>query len=515
MDTGPLTLVICGASGDLTARKLVPSLYQLARKQRMPQELQIVGVARTAFADDAFRDRMAASVREFSADEWDEASWKAFAPRLFYVAGDAAKPGGLDTLRTWLRQHEGTENKPGSAASPGRRLFYLAVSPHLYPDIVTQLGESGLSREAPPAEPRSGERNSVSGWPRLVVEKPFGKDLASARSLNQVVRKHFREDQVYRIDHYLGKETVQNILVFRFANTLFEPLWNYNYIDHVQITVSETVAVGSRGDYYDKAGVLRDMFQNHLLQLLTLVGMEAPARFAADPLRNEKIKVLDAIPVMSSEEAARSAVTGQYAGYRQEKGVAADSRTPTYAAVQLGIDNWRWRGVPFFLRSGKALAGRLSEIVIQFRCPPHLMFPLPPGATLECNRLAMCIQPDEGIHLNFQSKVPDQGMVLAPADLEFHYRSRYRDTPIPEAYERLLQDALHGDAALFMRSDEIERAWEIMDPLIAVVEHPETVPGTPLPQEYAVGSDGPACADEFLARSGRSWLSLCHHPKKQ
>jgi glucose-6-phosphate 1-dehydrogenase len=507
MDTGPLTVVICGASGDLTARKLVPSLYQLARKGRLPPEVQIVGVARTPFSDDAFRDKMAAAVKEFTKEsDRDEASWRVFAPRLFYAAGDAARPGGLDGLKTWLRQHEG--------GKPGRRLFYLAVAPQLYPDIVTQLGEMGLSREAPPAEPKAGERNAASGWPRLVIEKPFGRDLASARSLNQVVRAHFREDQVFRIDHYLGKETVQNILVFRFANTLFEPLWNYNYIDHVQITVSEEVPVGSRGDYYDKAGVLRDMFQNHLLQLLALVGMEAPARFAADPLRNEKIKVLDAIPILSPEEAAKSVVTGQYAGYHQEKGVAPDSRTPTYAAVQLAIDNWRWRGVPFFLRSGKALAQRLSEIVIQFRCPPHLMFPLPPGTTLQCNRLSLCIQPDEGIHLNFQSKVPDQGMVLAPADLEFHYRSRYRDMAIPEAYERLLQDALHGDAALFMRSDEIERAWEILDPLIAVVEHPETVPGAPLPQEYPVGSEGPECADAFLAQTGRSWLSLCHHPKK-
>jgi glucose-6-phosphate 1-dehydrogenase len=237
--------------------------------------------------------------------------------------------------------------------------------------------------------------------------------------------------------------------------------------------------------------------------------MEAPARFAADPLRNEKVKVLDAVPIYPAEEAARHIVTGRYEGYLREKGVAPDSRTPTYAAVELAIDNWRWRGVPFFLRSGKALSHRLSEVIIQFRCPPHLMFPLPPGATLQCNRLSMCIQPDEGIHLNFQSKVPDEGMVLRPADLQFHYRDAYREKPIPEAYERLLQDAMHGDAALFMRSDEIERAWEIMDPIIAATERPDA----PQPEEYAVGSEGPACADAFLADSGRQWLSLCHHKK--
>ena len=280
-----------------------------------------------------------------------------------------------------------------------------------------------------------------------------------------MVQTHFREEQIYRIDHYLGKETVQNILVFRFANTLFEPLWNNNYIDHVQITASETVPVGSRGEYYDNSGVLRDMFQNHLLQLLTLVAMEAPARFAADPLRNEKVKVLDAIPIYSQDEAAEHIVTGQYKGYLNEEGVLKESRTPTFAAIELNIDNWRWRGVPFFLRSGKALKDRVSEVVIQFRCPPHLMFPLPPGVTLQCNRLAICVQPDEGIHLFFQTKVPDrETMLLKPSDMEFHYKNAYPDAPIPEAYERLLQDAIHGDASLFMRADEMDKAWEIMDP---------------------------------------------------
>jgi glucose-6-phosphate 1-dehydrogenase len=489
MDHGPLTLIIFGASGDLTARKLVPSLFRLDRKKRLPAELRIVGVARSPFTDDAFREKMAGAIREFAAGDWSDPAWQSFAPRLFYVAGDAAKPGGLDALQGWLKKAEGDR--------ASRRLYYLAVAPTLYVAIANQLGQKGMSGEGP-----------EGAWRRLIIEKPFGHDLASARELNQVLRAHFRENQIYRIDHYLGKETVQNLLVFRFANTLFEPLWNTNYIDHVQIMVDESVTVEGRGDYYDKAGVLRDMFQNHLLQLLTLVAMEAPARYAADPLRNEKVKVLDAVTVATPKEAECQVVVGQYAGYRREKGVAADSRTPTYAAIKLAVDNWRWRGVPFYLRSGKALKRRASEVVIQFRCPPHLMFPLPPGATLQCNRLGICVQPDEGIHLDFQSKVPDQeGMVLRPAELQFHYRDAYADLPIPESYERLLQDALNGDASLFMRSDEIERAWEIVDPLLAALERPDAPP----PEEYPVGSAGPPCAAEFLRRDGREWLSLCQH----
>jgi glucose-6-phosphate 1-dehydrogenase len=499
MAGSPLTVVIFGASGDLTRRKLIPSLYSLDRKGRLPAELRIVGVARSPMDDDAFRGRVKEGAREFARAGWDEASWDAFARRLAYAAGDAAQAGGLEALRERLREFEGDSGGPGVPPGGARRLFYLAVGPDLYAGIAHALAEVGLNR--------AGE----GGWCRLVIEKPFGKDLASAKALNRRLAEVFPEDETYRIDHYLGKETVQNILVFRFANTLFEPIWNYNYIDHVQITVSESVRVGDRGAYYDSAGVLRDMFQNHLLQVLTLVAMEAPARFAATPLRNEKVKVLEAIGVHTPEEAARNVVTGQYEGYHAEKGVAPDSRTPTYASLQLSIDNWRWRGVPFYLRSGKGLAQRLTEVVIQFRCPPHLMFPLPADTHLECNRLAMCIQPDEGIHLNFQSKVPDrEGVVLRPADLEFHYRHAYGDTALPEAYERLLQDALAGDAALFMRSDEIERAWEIMDPVIAAVESPSG----PKPQSYAVGSEGPACADEFLARGGCSWQSLCIHTRK-
>jgi glucose-6-phosphate 1-dehydrogenase len=489
MDPAPLTLTIFGASGDLTARKLIPALFRLDRKGRLAPETRILGAARSPFSDDAFRDRLAAAVREHAGADWADDAWRSFARRIAYVAADAAKPGGLKSLSDKLNELDG--------GRPGRRLFYLAVGPDLYADIADQVGAM-----------HTGAASAGTSWPRLIIEKPFGRDLASARELNRRLRVHYREEQLYRIDHYLGKETVQNILVFRFANILFETLWNNKYIDHVQITVTESVPVGSRGDYYDRSGVLRDMFQNHLLQVLTLIAMEAPARFAADPLRNEKVKVLDAIHVCAPEEACQNVVTGQYAGYRSEKGVAKDSRTPTFAAVELGIDNWRWRGVPFFLRSGKALAGRLSEVVVQFHCPPHLMFPLPRGHTLECNRLSLCIQPDEGVHVNFQTKVPDEdGVQLRPAELEFHYADAYGGKELPEAYERLLQDAMHGDAALFMRSDEIERAWEVMDPIIAAVERNDAPP----PQEYAVGSEGPRCAEEMLAKTGRSWLSLCKH----
>ncbi len=479
----PISLVIVGATGDLTARKLIPSLYNLCRKKRLAPEVRIVGVARSALSDDDFRERLAPAAKEFVKGEWSDDTWARFARRLHYIPADAAAPGGVEKVAAALAEIEG-----GAAA----RLFYLSVAPDLYAPILTRLGEAHEADE-------QGE-----AWRRVIIEKPFGKDAASARALNAVVLKHFREDQVFRIDHYLGKETVQNTLAFRFANTLFEPLWCNTYIDHVQITAAEQVKVGTRGDYYDGSGVLRDMFQNHLLQVMAFVAMEGPAKFAATPLRNEKMKLLEAVTVPTADEARARLKTGQYEGYRSEKGVRADSRTPTFAAMELRIENRRWNGVPFFLRSGKGLRKRFSEVVIQFRCPPHLMFPLPAGTVLQCNRLSLCLQPDEGIHVNFQSKVPDgERFELRPTDLEFHYKESYPDAPIPEAYERLLQDALAGDASLFMRSDEIERAWEVLDPFVRESESRE-------PEAYAVGSSGPAGADKLLGESGRTWLSLCH-----
>jgi glucose-6-phosphate 1-dehydrogenase len=473
----PVSVVIFGASGDLTERKLVPSLFNLCRKDRMPAKFRIVGYGNTAFTKEQFQAHLKEGLEEFASFEYTDEEWKRFASTLDYLQGRYTDLADFRKLDQFLKDWE-----QGS----GNRVYYMATPPGVFPNIIDLLG-------------LTNQLSEQNGWRRVVIEKPFGTDYASARSLNEQIHKALNERQIYRIDHYLGKETVQNILVSRFANTIFEPLWNRNYIDHVEITVAEQVGVEHRGRFYDQIGVLRDMFQNHLLQLVSLVAMEPPVSFEAAALRNEKVKVLSAIQPMKQEEVARRTVRAQYEGYREEEGVSKDSTTPTFAAVGLQIDNWRWQGVPFYLRSGKCLKEKVSQITIQFKEPPHLLFPSA-NDNMTPNMLVLYLQPDEGMHLRFEAKVPDTGAEMRSVDMEFHYADSFGKTAIPESYERLLLDVLSGDASLFTRADEVETAWKIIDPILRAWESDKQ----PL-ASYTGGSWGPSEADELLSKDNRKW----------
>jgi glucose-6-phosphate 1-dehydrogenase len=489
----PCAMVIFGASGDLTKRKLVPALYNLAASGLLPDDFAIVGVARAELTTDEYRARLARDLSEFATGQPDPGVTSQLMARFHYMPGNVQDPETYERLRAAL---EKTDAQHGTA---GCYLFYLATGPEFFASIIEQLGSSGLSRE-------SNER-----WRRVIIEKPFGRDLESARALNQSIRQVLAERQIYRIDHYLGKETVQNILVFRFANGIFEPIWNRRYVDHVQITAAETVGVEGRGDYYDRAGALRDMVPNHMFQLVTLTAMEPPISFDANAVRDEQAKILQALQPFSPEDVLTRAVRGQYGegvvqgevvpAYRDEPKVTPEANTETFVALKLFIDNWRWAGVPFFVRTGKRLAERVTEIAIQFKRAPFVLFRGTPVERLTTNRLILRIQPDEGITLRFGAKVPGPVMQLGSVNMDFAY-SDYFGTTANTGYERLLYDAMSGDATLFQRADMVEKAWEVVAPILDVWK---ALPPRDF-ANYAAGTWGPGRAHEMLSRDGCRWI---------
>ena len=493
---GPTTLVIFGASGDLTRRKLLPAVYRLSRRGRLPAQFAVIGIARSQMDDEAFRTQFRDSLKEFAGTDADGDEVAAsLASRMYYVSGETDDAGLYQRLQARLTEINGAEGV----------LFYLAIPPTVYATVIEQLGASGL------ADPPS------RGWRRIVVEKPFGTDLDSARALNRLAHQHFDEDQVYRIDHYLGKETVQNLLVFRFANGMFEPVWNRRYIDHVQITAAETVGVEHRAAYYEGAGALRDMVQNHLMQVLSLVAMEPPIAFTAESVRDRKMDALLAVqPLLSNGDgksaAASAVVRAQYRagwvngsevpGYRAEKGVAAASATETYVAARVHLDSWRWAGVPFYLRTGKRLPKRTTEIAIQFRRPPLEIFRRASQVSVAPNLLVVNVQPDEGISLRFETKLPGTRMQIAPVMMNFRYGTTFGGE-VPEAYQTLLLDAMLGDPTLFARHDFVETSWSLIGPVLDAWRAQKDEMAT-----YEAGEWGPAEADELMARDGRRWRSL-------
>ena len=488
-------MVIFGATGDLTQRKLLPALYNLARAGLLSSRFAIIGTSVEPLGPDAFRDRMLEAIRSYATDELDAKVLQWFEQRIHYVSGDVRDPDFYVRLRELCIQvradHDIEDN----------HFYYLATAPTFFGEIVRQLGQASLASE-------EGGR-----WRRVIFEKPFGHDLESARELNSDIKQVLRERQIYRIDHYLGKETVQNILVMRFANSIFEPIWNRRYIDHVQITAAETVGVERRGAYYETAGALRDMVPNHLFQLLSLITMEPPVSFEADAVRDEQTKVLSAVQIPTPEDVLSKMARGQYSevmvggesvpGYRQEPNVAPDSRTETFVAMKMMIDNWRWADIPFYLRTGKRMATRATEIVIQFRRAPLVLFRNTAIEQLRTNRLVIHLQPKEGISLQFGAKVPGPVMKLGSVKMDFDYVDYFGSTP-DTGYERLLLDCMMGDATLFQRADTVETGWSLIQPVLDVWK---ALPPRSFPN-YLAGSWGPREADELLERDGRRWINL-------
>ncbi|QDT60935.1 Glucose-6-phosphate 1-dehydrogenase [Stieleria bergensis] len=477
------TIVIFGASGDLTSRKLVPALYSLYTKDRGDDETRIVGVSRSKFEHEEFRKSLRESTKKFVGDLFDNETWEALSRNIYYQPADINNAEDFQALSKMLEEVEGGE--------PSGRVYYLSTMPQLYEKAILQLGAAGLA-------------DDTNGYRRVIIEKPFGTDLKTAQALNESIHQVFREDQIYRIDHYLGKETVQNIFALRFANSIFEPIWNHHYVDHVQITVAEEVVVGRRAGYYDNAGILRDMFQNHILQLLTITAMEPPARYDSTMVRDEKVKVLHSIRKMVGADFASNTLRGQYKGYLNEEGVPPDSQTETYAGLKLYCDNWRWKNVPFYLRSGKGMSCRTSQIVIQFRQVPHILFGHKTREPVG-NRLVIQVQPAEGIQLHFETKVPESEMKTRTSTLDFSFNREAGGKSHSDAYQRLLLDSMLGDASLFARSDEVELAWGIIDPIIAAWKSPAAPPL----HQYETGFWGPSEASPWMQQQGREWFDVC------